>query len=1440
MPEPSKTNKPTTDKPDADKPKASRSPGDRRSRLFCLFCGTRLTTKWRYAARLLIAIPLFSALLVGLAYLLVPKYVLLPAIRGRFGLDIAAQRVVLFNRNLDLVLEGVTVRVPGIEGTAGKIVEIARLEADYDWTAMLSGGMPIERVVLYSPVVRISQDVETGVLNLADLGTGGGGKRGFGRLPAISIVGNPEASDARRFSSDAAIEIGEHRGDSYVRLWRIGIDGQLRPSDAVGDYDVDLLGVTDVASDSIVRISGQVGKSGTTLTVDDVNLAIDPSKVPTRLREAFDRFDLVGRIPEMTFERLAGQTPVIRLLLEDVAMTLPFDPDSDDGARLLRTTGELSSVGGRISGKVNGIAEDVPYAIEFETGDVGEGDLRDVPFELTATVENYEMPPDPPVVPFLPRDVQVRLDQFSNPTGIVDAQISLNRVLAGGEILYAGQLNLREGRAAYYSFPYTFENLTGTVEFDSEGIRLREIRGSAPTGATVVARGEIAPPNELARVDLEIVVNDVPIDETLISALDDDRRQVLDQLISQPGYEDLLERGYLKRPGAEGPGIEFEPGGEVSVAISLKRRFGEMSIWDRRFGVSMDGVRLLPELFRMPVVARGALVQLTEHTMQIIQGGFESPTGAVGSVRGTGILKTDSGESVFRPDIRIEVEDVPGGDWMRAALSAVGEGTTSEIMESLGLDGTTSGSVRLVTRDDGGLGFEIDASLENAMSRTTSLEDVAPLTLDPSEGGVRINESGMTYDFRAVASAPGATDSAFRARGSVDWEPIDDGQGGELPVRFGLRVESDAADAWLPYEQMSAVFSPDAAAWILSMRDEFQPAGTVSVVHEMETDALRTTISEASTLSFTHAGGRAELRPDRGLIVVESVGAEPDFVVTFDDFSSSVFFDSAPAGRLGLVGSLPMSRAREGTLRVAWRDGRFESTLVRALVRQHLPEQIGLWTEEFDPIGGFEIDASLSRSGEEIEARGEARFGELSIIRQGNRIDLGEVGGRASFVPASIALEDIALSTEAFDAQGEGVIRYDDPARATFDGRVSVVAPRLDPTLVALLPLASRELVESLELEIDGPLDVPGVRMSVVGDERGPAISLDGDILFTDAAATSGVRFTEGDGNASLSLEIEPGGVPDFTAIVDMGEVLVSGVRVTDGTMLVTGDANEPGVVRVRRVDGSSHGGRIAGEAVLFASEDGGEVDSYTVDVRLGDVSVVGALNDLARAKDANAELRTETGARLSGEISLGGKSGIPETAIGRGELTMFGGAIIEMPFTLGLLEAGHFRLPTGATIDSAHTDFYLAGETVTFESLSLLSGAVDLYGYGTMTWPGQELDLRFITRSSSRIPLLSALAEGVRDELVTTTIRGTVGEQEVGTEPFKVTRRLLREILGVEPSAQQARIEEIAEALEQRTRRRRVTSENDLVWPEPFRATDASVLPSLGTSSGTSEDMNE
>lgn len=89
-----------------------------------LAAGCRASTRWWW--RVGLGLPILLTLVVVVVAVAIPQRVVLPIVSRAVGLEISADRVLLLNRDLDLVMENVRVRVPGIEGPAGEVAQIGR------------------------------------------------------------------------------------------------------------------------------------------------------------------------------------------------------------------------------------------------------------------------------------------------------------------------------------------------------------------------------------------------------------------------------------------------------------------------------------------------------------------------------------------------------------------------------------------------------------------------------------------------------------------------------------------------------------------------------------------------------------------------------------------------------------------------------------------------------------------------------------------------------------------------------------------------------------------------------------------------------------------------------------------------------------------------------------------------------------------------------------------------------------------------------------------------------------------------------------------------------------------------------------------------------------------------------------------------------------------
>ena len=78
-------------------------------------------------------------------------------------------------------------------------------------------------------------------------------------------------------------------------------------------------------------------------------------------------------------------------------------------------------------------------------------------------------------------------------------------------------------KALYADVPYPVDEITGRVIYDGRRLTLRDIRGRGPGGkGQIILRGAVWPSGEPSALDLDVTVERLPVDETLIAALPPD------------------------------------------------------------------------------------------------------------------------------------------------------------------------------------------------------------------------------------------------------------------------------------------------------------------------------------------------------------------------------------------------------------------------------------------------------------------------------------------------------------------------------------------------------------------------------------------------------------------------------------------------------------------------------------------------------------------------------------------------------------------------------------------------------------------------------------------------------------------------------------------------------------------------------------------------------
>ena len=505
-----------------------------------------------------------------------------PRLEDALGAEVQV-RSASFDGPWALLLENVSATARGVAGPAGEVLTVDRLRARIDWLALLTGGFGIREVTFEQPGLRLSQSRDDASLNLAAL-TPSAPSGGPIQLPRVRLRG-------------ATVEFGEHHGADYDRLASIEVDGELRRSRTTqGRYEISLVESPESAAARApsnpvpIALTGEydpIAVEGS-LTLTNVDLASwGPAAAPSDVRDLWTQLALAGQVERTEFIYSDARGVEARFTFDHVGLALPIaaDPQADieanpgpraEPARYMRisdASGEatLSENGARA--EITGLIEDLPYRVVVESETLA----LDAPFEMRfETTEPFSIAERPQLLPFAPTIVRERFRSFSGPTAMLEAVVLVTRGAPTADgpapVRIAGELFLTDGEAAYASFPYTFLDMTGRVRFDDQAIHIDEITGVAPSGATLLATGTIAPPVHGAEVAIHIVIDHVPLDDAFNDAMPASRADLLGTLFNKEAERRLREQGLLTD--------EFSLGGAGTLDIHVRRPLGDDSIWD--------------------------------------------------------------------------------------------------------------------------------------------------------------------------------------------------------------------------------------------------------------------------------------------------------------------------------------------------------------------------------------------------------------------------------------------------------------------------------------------------------------------------------------------------------------------------------------------------------------------------------------------------------------------------------------------------------------------------------------------------------------------------------------------------------------------------------------------------------------------------------------------
>lgn len=1352
----------------------------------------------------------------------VTRWVLMSQISSRAGATVEASSVTL-GMDGTVAIKGARLLSTQTRGEARTFARADLITCQAKWWELWkSGGPQVGEIEVQGLLLRVSQSVKDNSVNIPTFASTGGGEV---VLPLIKV-------------RDGTIEIGEHDLPGGYRVLRsLPIAGDLQPDRQARSYNFALGQIGGVKSGKPLLLAGRWDSSRldaklTGLTLDE----IDSSSVPESSRGLVGALALKGEMPTATFaytfpvpgatteDRLRGIEATIELV--DVGVSLPFDgksaePGASKRPRMHHVGGRITVQGGRAQATLKGRIEDLPYAVDLNWNGVS----VDSPFECVLISKGFKLKENPRLSPFLPDRVHEKLAMFSNPTGTLDSRVVVTRTKTGEDPTVNGTLEFKEGSASFVRFPYRFEAMTGLFEFDDTSLQIKRVDGTAPNGATIHVSGVISPLDEYAKVSLDFDMRNVPVDSTLEDGLGPRRRKIIDTLFCREKYDELVAKGLIRSPetveSTQSKATQIAPplfalGGRGNVRMKLESAYGKDMPWVQLIDIEIPSAGMVPRKFPMAVVAKDVKLRIDDTVLSVVGGHFASVRGGDATVTAKADFSStgDGGDT----EIAISAKRIPFDDIVLNAIpardrpmdtesgtaqdgdSAQGKPKTlGEALAAMRLEALGDAEVKINDKNGGETTFTAAIKWQGGTSRP-GVNVPGRVQLDSMAADLVVNDDGLKLDLSGNTSLAGLNRPGDQSGGRFKVS-ANAAFAADAAQRFSTDIHLEQFDSSLAIEDIVSVFSSEAGRAMGELRTAYAPTGRVEVETLLRSNAGRpldltvgAKLPEGFGFSYTpqRDGGSpvgVRIGPASGAIVVRGTD---DLRISFDGLRGMLSVEGASAGALALDGTLRLGeRAHKGqtnvveSLKVGLKGARFESPLTRVIVHDRLGKQFAAFYEERKPRGEFGLDATFERPKGEWLIAGALSPTSLATSADGTDVVCPGASGQVRFKNSDGWFENLTLTNPEWTGTLGGGWNVLADGSTGVNLEIDAKSRGLPGSLRALLPQTVRTYATDLKLDASGDVTVKGLSIGLVyppGETPdGPAVTSTGRIDFEGVSADLGVDVAKADGAVEFNSAVLSSGKSIFQLSAALDRGTLAGVRMRDVKALVL-SGESPGQVLVPILTADCHGGRITGEADLRpeapAKPDGRKKFDTRIDV--SGVELEGVLADLA-TDEAPKKRPAVQSALIEGNVTLGGFVGDAGSRRGRGQLIVGGGEVLSLPLLLPMIQVSNFQIPTGERLDTAKASFLISGQTIAIDRVSVFSPEIELRGFGTIMWPDLSLDLVFNSRAARRVPVLTSVIESIRNEFVTTRVRGTAKAPQVTLAPFRSATSAVGSLFGSE-----------------------------------------------------------
>ncbi|MEQ9460467.1 MAG: hypothetical protein RIG82_05905 [Phycisphaeraceae bacterium] len=719
--------------------------------------GGRLRRSNRWRRRLALSLlAIILALTTAAAWMLHPANLtpsITSALRNTLGINIRIQRASIDLTSMTLHIEQIQLlnTTPQDKLDTAAVVPLALVRPN--WIGLITGSNPIDTVLLIRPTLRIVENQADGELNLARLLRLAQKQRDTQTTPGQQSAREPVDLPTVYLRAAEIHFASRDTQGNVTELAQYPLTGHMKPRGSTG-YQFILKQATRTSRPGFI-LTGRFNAEEPSINLDLERLDLEQGiryALPRNARTWWDSLDPQGDVTRVSLgvRQLQDTWQVnAQLILNQAAITLPFTDQRPP--RMTGVTGRLAINNNQPSIELTGNIEGIQYAIEATAQSLS----PDASFTMTAKTDPFVVPDRPDLIFALPPQAR---DLYNNlePAGTLAIETTLNRATPNGPITYRGTIHAIDASIRYFRFAYPVRNVRGTVKFSPEAVELIGLTGNGVTGAFIAIDGRIAPVGLDPAVNINVTINDLPIDHLLFEALNDGSDQAVQMFFDREQYARLQSEGILDSPPLE-PDQIIPPtlGGTIDADFTLRRPVGPDQPAITTTVIDTTGLRALQRHWPYPITSQRGTFTVSNNYVRIDDLHVTGPTGGSGVINAQ--LQREEETGRLDGDVVITQAQLPVDPYLLATIP----GTARNIVTNLAPTGNLEGNATVSLKMDGTASFDVNANVLSA-------------SLTPHGGDYRILDVNGSFSVtNEQLTIPAMTGdhagSTLAASGTINW-----------------------------------------------------------------------------------------------------------------------------------------------------------------------------------------------------------------------------------------------------------------------------------------------------------------------------------------------------------------------------------------------------------------------------------------------------------------------------------------------------------------------------------------------------------------------------------------------------------------------------------------------------------------------------------------------